>query len=236
MPRPQDVLFAILGLVLVVLVAFDLRVVVLALLGAFACGSIYVFAGMMPDRTESFWQRIFISGFLAIVLSSLVLILPGTFGLKGPHPDIQKTVVVIAGLHPPGCDWLRDHSHASGHPGHPALPWLPLAAGRAPMRLFRQDPHWPGNRNGTCSLMAVQPGDGAGLQRLHVSQFLFRQATAKGSIMSALIGILITFLVVILVLYLVNMLPIDGRAKQIVRIIVIIIGILSLLKYLGVWI
>ena len=54
--------------------------------------------------------------------------------------------------------------------------------------------------------------------------------------MSVLIGILITFLVVILVLYLVNMLPIEGRAKHIVRVIVIIIGILSLLKYLGVWI
>ena len=51
--------------------------------------------------------------------------------------------------------------------------------------------------------------------------------------MSVLISILITFLVVILVLYLVNMLPIEGRAKQIVRII-IIIGVLSLLKYLGV--
>ena len=51
-----------------------------------------------------------------------------------------------------------------------------------------------------------------------------------------LIGILVTFLVVILVLYLVNLLPIDGRAKQIARVIVIIIGILSLLKYLGVWI
>ncbi len=47
---------------------------------------------------------------------------------------------------------------------------------------------------------------------------------------SLLISILITFLVVILVLYLVNMLPIDGRAKQIVRVIVIIIGVLSLLK------
>ena len=46
----------------------------------------------------------------------------------------------------------------------------------------------------------------------------------------------LTFLVIILVLYLVNMLPLDGRAKQIVRVIVIIIGILSLLKYLGVWI
>ena len=53
--------------------------------------------------------------------------------------------------------------------------------------------------------------------------------------MSALISILITFLVVVLVLYLVNMLPIDGRAKQIVRVIVIIIGIISLLKYLAVW-
>ncbi|MGA2941001.1 MAG: Thivi_2564 family membrane protein [Xanthobacteraceae bacterium] len=53
--------------------------------------------------------------------------------------------------------------------------------------------------------------------------------------MSLLISALITFLVVILVLYLVNMLPIDGRAKQIVRVIVIIIGILSLLRYLAVF-
>jgi hypothetical protein len=68
------------------------------------------------------------------------------------------------------------------------------------------------------------------------TQFYCAKATAKGSVMSVLISILITFLVVILVLYLVNMLPIEGRAKQIVRIIVIIIGILSLLKYLGVWI
>jgi len=93
-------LFAILGLVLVVLAAYDIRVVVLALLGAFACGALYVFAGMLPNRAESFWQRVFISGFLAIVLSSLVLILPGTFGLKGPHPDLQKAVVVIAGVIP----------------------------------------------------------------------------------------------------------------------------------------
>ena len=54
--------------------------------------------------------------------------------------------------------------------------------------------------------------------------------------MDILIRALITFVVVLLVLYLVNMLPIDGRAKQIARVIVIIIGILSLLKYLGVWI
>lgn len=52
--------------------------------------------------------------------------------------------------------------------------------------------------------------------------------------MNVLIGVLVTFLVVILVLYLVNMLPIDGRAKQIVRVIVIIVGVLSLLRYLNV--
>ena len=53
--------------------------------------------------------------------------------------------------------------------------------------------------------------------------------------MGLLINALITFLVVILVLYLVNMLPIDGRAKQIVRIIVIVIGVLSLLRYLAIF-
>ena len=52
--------------------------------------------------------------------------------------------------------------------------------------------------------------------------------------MSLLISILITFLVIVLVLYLINMLPIDGRAKQIARIIVIIIGVLALLKYVNV--
>jgi hypothetical protein len=50
-----------------------------------------------------------------------------------------------------------------------------------------------------------------------------------------LISLLITFLVIILVLYLINMLPIDGRAKQIARAIVIVIGIISLLKYLAVF-
>ena len=53
--------------------------------------------------------------------------------------------------------------------------------------------------------------------------------------MNVIIGVLITFLVIILVLYLVNMLPIDGRAKQIVRIIVIVIGVLSLLRYISVF-
>jgi hypothetical protein len=50
-----------------------------------------------------------------------------------------------------------------------------------------------------------------------------------------LVGALVTFLVVILVLYLINMLPIDGRARQIARVIVIIIGVVSLLKYLTVF-
>jgi hypothetical protein len=31
------------------------------------------------------------------------------------------------------------------------------------------------------------------------------------------------------------MLPVDGRAKQIIRIIVIIIGVISMLKYLAVF-
>jgi hypothetical protein len=52
---------------------------------------------------------------------------------------------------------------------------------------------------------------------------------------SVLIGILITFLVIILVLYLVQRLPIDGRMRQIVQLIVIVIGIISLLKYLAVF-
>ena len=50
-----------------------------------------------------------------------------------------------------------------------------------------------------------------------------------------LVGVLVTFLVIILVLYLINMLPMDGRAKQIARVVVIIIGIVSLLKYIAVF-
>lgn len=45
-----------------------------------------------------------------------------------------------------------------------------------------------------------------------------------------LISALVTFVVVILVLYLINLLPLDGRAKQIARVVVIIIGIVSLLR------
>jgi hypothetical protein len=50
-----------------------------------------------------------------------------------------------------------------------------------------------------------------------------------------IIGVLVTFLVIILVLYLINMLPIDGRAKQICRVIVIILGVVSLLKYIAIF-
>ena len=50
-----------------------------------------------------------------------------------------------------------------------------------------------------------------------------------------LIGVLVTFLVIILVLYLINMLPLDGRAKQIARVVVIILGVISLLKLLAVF-
>jgi len=48
-----------------------------------------------------------------------------------------------------------------------------------------------------------------------------------------LIGALVTFLVVILILYLVNLLPIVGRAKQICRVVVIVLGVISLLKYIA---
>jgi hypothetical protein len=57
----------------------------------------------------------------------------------------------------------------------------------------------------------------------------------KRAHMNVLIGVLITFLVVFLVLYLVDRLPIEGNAKQIVRVIIIIIGILALLRYLAVF-
>ena len=52
---------------------------------------------------------------------------------------------------------------------------------------------------------------------------------------SVLISILITFLVIVLILWLINRLPVGGGAKQIAQVIVIIIGIISLLKYLAVF-
>jgi hypothetical protein len=98
--RSQDVLFALLGVALIVLLAFDVGVVVLALVGAFACGSLYVFAGMIPSREDSFWSRLFTTVFLSVVLSSLILILPGTFGVQFHRPDVEKAAIAIAGLLP----------------------------------------------------------------------------------------------------------------------------------------
>ena len=98
MHRLQDILFAIFGVAVVTLLAFQLGVAVFALLGAFACGAIYLFVGMLPSRNEGFWNRVFVSVFLSIVMASLVLILPGTFGAQ--RPDIKDVVVTIAGLLP----------------------------------------------------------------------------------------------------------------------------------------
>jgi drug/metabolite transporter (DMT)-like permease len=98
--RSQDVLFALLGVALIALLTFDVGVIVLALVGAFACGSIYVFAGMIPSREDSFWNRLFTTVFLSVVLSSLVLILPGTFGTQFHRPDIENAAIAIAGLLP----------------------------------------------------------------------------------------------------------------------------------------
>jgi hypothetical protein len=77
----------------------------------------------------------------------------------------------------------------------------------------------------------------AGLLLVRASTIALRQRPfqPRSGAVSIIISILITFLVVILVLYLINMLPLDGRAKQIARVIVIIIGIVSLLKYLAVF-
>jgi hypothetical protein len=52
---------------------------------------------------------------------------------------------------------------------------------------------------------------------------------------SVLISILITFLVIVLILWLVQRLPVEARMRQIIQIVVIVIGIISLLKYLAVF-
>jgi hypothetical protein len=98
MIRPSDVIFVILAVVVVAMLSLHMAVIVFALLGAFACGSLYVFAGMIPPRTESFGTRVFVSVFLSVVASSIVLILPGTFDLH--RPDMAKPVLAIAALLP----------------------------------------------------------------------------------------------------------------------------------------
>lgn len=96
--RPQDILFGVFGLAVLALTALHFEVAVLALVGAFACGAIYLFAGMLPAGEQSFLERAFTTVFLAIVLSSLVLILPGTMGK--PHPEMQRIVIAVAGAIP----------------------------------------------------------------------------------------------------------------------------------------
>jgi hypothetical protein len=48
--------------------------------------------------------------------------------------------------------------------------------------------------------------------------------------MSVLVRALVTFVVILLVIYLINMLPLQRRAKEILRVAVIIAGVLSLLS------
>ena len=98
MPRQQDILFALFAVALVAMLAFDIGVVVIALVGAFALGSIYLLAGMLPARGEGFWRRVFTTVFLSLVLASLVLILPGTFGPA--RAELRTAVLAIAGLLP----------------------------------------------------------------------------------------------------------------------------------------
>jgi hypothetical protein len=96
--RASDLAFGILTLLVIALMSLHVAVIVFALIGAFACGSLYVFAGMIPARGETFGNRVFVSVFLALVVSSIVLIVPGTFGAQ--RPDLQKPVLTIAALLP----------------------------------------------------------------------------------------------------------------------------------------
>lgn len=96
--RTSDFAFGILALATVALMSLHMAVIVFALVGAFACGALYVFAGMIPARSESFGNRAFISVFLALVASSIVLIVPGTFGAR--QPDLRGPVLVIAAMLP----------------------------------------------------------------------------------------------------------------------------------------
>jgi hypothetical protein len=80
----------------------------------------------------------------------------------------------------------------------------------------------------------VEPAARAGVGIGRTASGLPPSAMPEGN-SKMLISALVTFLVVILILYLINMLPIDGRAKQIARIVVIVLGVISLLKYIAVF-
>jgi hypothetical protein len=47
-----------------------------------------------------------------------------------------------------------------------------------------------------------------------------------------LVSALVTFVIVLLILYLIGLLPVDARSKQIARVIVIIIGVVYLIRLL----
>ncbi len=81
---------------------------------------------------------------------------------------------------------------------------------------------------------AARAGVGTGRTANGLSPSAMPKGIEKGEF-KMLISALVTFLVVILILYLINMLPIDGRAKQIARIVVIVLGVISLLKYIAVF-
>jgi hypothetical protein len=94
MLRLQDILFGIFAVVAMVMLAYDFRIAVFALLSGVVCGAFYLLAGMVPPRSETFWRRLSTSGFLSLVLASLVLIVPGTFG-HAP-PEWRGTALTIA--------------------------------------------------------------------------------------------------------------------------------------------
>jgi hypothetical protein len=96
--RAQDILFGILGLTVAALIALHYQFAVLALAGAFLCGALYLLIGMLPSREQSFGERAFTSVFLALVLSSLVLILPCTTG--APPSVWRKPALIVAGALP----------------------------------------------------------------------------------------------------------------------------------------
>jgi hypothetical protein len=52
---------------------------------------------------------------------------------------------------------------------------------------------------------------------------------------ATLSSVLITLLATVLILYLINWVPLRGRAKQIVQVVVILLCVLSLLKALAVF-
>jgi uncharacterized membrane-anchored protein len=98
------------------------------------------------------------------------------------------------------------------------------------------EPHVQSLQTGTGTLLPR--GTNRPAATFAAAYFIYFKTAANGvrdMASSVLIGILITFLVIILVLYLVQRLPLDGRTRQIVQIVVIIIGIISLLKYLAVF-